>query len=92
MRWAATFATLLNFLVTNDALLIDNKIGAPGQLRLWVEYAVGFDRLQIGKIAHQGKVKLEKVGKGLLRKNCVGADADDFGVDLLKLPIIIPTG
>ena len=87
-----TFATLLNFLVTNDAVFIDNKIGTLGQLRLRVEHAVGFDRLQIGKIAHQGKVELEKVGKSLLRKNCVGADTDDFGVHLLKLPIIIPTG
>ena len=82
----------MNLLVTNDALLIDDKVRALRQLRLRVEHAVGFDRLQVGEIAHQGKVELEKVGERLLRKDRVGADADNLRVDLLELRIVIPTG
>lgn len=79
-------------LVTNDALFIHDEVRPLSQTALPVEHPVGFDRLEIGIIAYQGKVELQKINKGRLRENRVGADPYNFSIRFFKLVVVVPTG
>ena len=80
-----------NVFVTNDACFIDDEVGALSEPALRVENAVSGYRLEIRVIAEDGKIELEEVGKSLLRKRRVGADSDDFGIDVFKFIVVVAT-
>ena len=81
-----------NIFVTNDACFIDNEVRALRQTPLRIQYPVGSQRLEVGKIADHRKIDLQEVGERFLRERRVGAYRDDFRVYLLELLVIVPTG
>lgn len=81
-----------NVPVANDAVLIHNKVRASSDAPSGVQNAVGGDRLEIGIVADQREVELQEIGEGFLRERDIGADSDHFGVQLLELLVIVPTG
>lgn len=66
------------------ALSIDEEEGAPRVLLVRCQHAVVPDRLQFREIAQQRVRQFEGVGKGLLRKEATGADAQDLDVEGLE--------
>ena len=73
-----------HFLVADDALLVDDELGALREPALGVEHAVGLARLPVRRIGEQRKIELEEIRERLLREADVRADADDLGVDRLR--------
>lgn len=68
-----------------SALSIDEEEGAPGILLVRCQHAVVPDRLQFREITQQRVRQFEGVGKGLLRKQATGADAQDLDAEGLEL-------
>src|SRR4029453_5084228 len=81
-----------HFLVTDDALLVEDEIRALREPALGVEHAVRLGRLPIRKVRDQREVELQEIRESLLGKRVVHADADDFRVGRRELRMVVPTG
>ena len=81
-----------DILVTNNTLLIHDEIRSLSQTSLAIEHPIDLNRLELGIIADERKVQLQKIGKGALRKSQIGTDPNNFRVHLLKIGVVVPTG
>ena len=77
----------------DDPLLVDNKVRPLGAVALFfIENTVGLFNFMPPEVAEQRIVQFQRVGKGLLRETYIGADAQHFCIELLKLSVVVPTG
>ena len=69
-------------------MLVDNDIGAVTEPLFFVQPAgIVTNHLGRGKGAQQGIIELQLLGKDLLGRAVVGADAEDFGVECFFRPL-----
>ena len=75
--------------ITHHPFLVGNNVRTVGKASCFIQYPIGLHNFQIRRIAEKGIVDLEEIGKGLLRKRRIGADAQNFSVFSLELPVIV---
>ena len=80
-----------NALKTNNPCLVDNKVGTFGDASCFIQYAKGLHHFLI-PVTEKGIADFEEIGKGLLRKDRIGADPQNFSIFCLKFCIIVRTG
>ena len=85
-------SALEDLFITDDPLLIDDKIRALRQSPLCIQNTVGLDGLEVGEIAQERKIEFEEFGEGALGKGRIGADPEHLCVHLFEFGVVVPTG
>lgn len=85
-------AAIDHFFVTDDALLIDDKVRPLCQTAGRFEHSVSFDCFCVGIIADQREIQLQVIYECFLRKDRIRTDPDDLRIDLFEFVIVVPTG
>src|SRR5262245_65946866 len=67
-----------DILVTNNTLLIHDEIRSLSQKSLAIEHPIDLNRLELGIIANERKVQLQKIGNGDLRNSQIGNDTNNL--------------